>query len=78
VKITRPEKGLFPEDGIAKGDLIRYYRRISPWMLPHLEDRPLALERFPDGIEQPGFFQKAAAPYYPAWIRTVTVKKAEG
>ena len=78
VNITRPEKVLFPKDGITKGDLIRYYQRISPWMLPHLEGRPLALQRFPDGIEQPGFFQKAAAPYYPPWIKKVTVQKAGG
>lgn len=78
VKITRPEKVLFPEDGVTKGDLIRYYQRISPWMLPYLEDRPLALQRFPDGIDQAGFFQKAVAPYYPAWIRKVTVQKVGG
>jgi bifunctional non-homologous end joining protein LigD len=78
VGITRPEKVLFPEDGITKGDLIRYYQRISPWMLPHLEGRPLALQRFPDGIDKPGFFQKAAAAYYPAWIKKVTVQKVGG
>ena len=43
VKITRPEKVLFPEDGITKGDLIRYYQRIGPRMLPYLKGRPLAL-----------------------------------
>jgi bifunctional non-homologous end joining protein LigD len=78
VKITRPDKILFPEDGITKGDLIRYYQRISPRMLPYLEGRPVAMQRFPDGIDQPGFFQKAAAPYYPAWIHKATVKKVGG
>jgi bifunctional non-homologous end joining protein LigD len=78
LRIRRVEKVLFPEDGITKGDLIRYYQRIGPWMLPHLEGRPLALQRYPDGIDQPGFFQKAAAPYYPSWIRKVTVKKVGG
>lgn len=78
VDITRPEKVLFPEDGITKGDLIRYYQAIGPWMLPHLEGRPLALQRFPDGIDKPGFFQKAAAAYYPAWIKKVTVQKEGG
>jgi bifunctional non-homologous end joining protein LigD len=78
VGITRPEKILFPDDGITKGDLIRYYQRISPWMLPHLEGRPLALQRFPDGIDKPGFFQKAAAAYYPPWIKKVTVQKEGG
>jgi len=78
VKITRPAKVLFPKDGITKGDLIRYYERIAQWMLPHIEGRPLAMQRFPDGIDQAGFFQKAAAPYFPGWIKKVTVKKAGG
>jgi bifunctional non-homologous end joining protein LigD len=78
VKITRPEKVLFPEDGLTKDDLIRYYQRIAPRMLPYLEGRPLSMQRFPNGIHQPGFFQKAAPRYYPDWIRKVTVQKAGG
>lgn len=78
VPLSRPEKILFPDDGITKGDLIEYYRRVADWMLPHLRDRPLALERYPDGIGRPGFFQKKAGTYYPTWIRTVTVPKAGG
>lgn len=78
VKITRPSKLLFPRDGIRKGELIEYYKRIAGRMLPHLADRPLMLQRFPDGIGQAGFMQKTAGPYYPSWIRTVTVKKAGG
>jgi len=78
VDITHPEKVLFPEDRITKGDLIRYYQRVSPWMLAHLEGRPLSLQRFPDGIDKPGFFQKAAGAYYPGWINKVTVQKAGG
>lgn len=78
VKITHPDKVLFPGDGITKGDLIRYYQRIADHMLPYLEGRPLSLQRFPDGIGKPGFFQKAASPYYPSWIKKATVKKAGG
>ena len=78
VEITRPAKVLFPEEGITKGDLIDYYRRIAPWMLPHTRGRPLAMERYPDGIEHPSFFHKAVPSYYPDWIKTVTVKKAGG
>ncbi|MDB5307982.1 MAG: putative ligase-like protein [Gemmataceae bacterium] len=78
VKITRPGKILFPRDGITKHDLIEYYRRIAPWILPHLRGRPVAMERYPDGIDGPGFFQKAAPSYYPAWIKTVTVPKGGG
>jgi bifunctional non-homologous end joining protein LigD len=78
VKLTHPEKLLFPEDGLTKRDLIEYYQRIAPWILPHLRDRPVTLERYPDGIDKPGFFQKAASSYYPGWIKTVTVEKMGG
>ena len=78
VKITRPDKILFPEDGITKQELIDYYHRIAPWILPHLEGRPLAMERYPDGIDKAGFFHKAAPSYYPGWIKTVTIKKKTG
>ena len=78
VEITRPAKVLFPADGITKRDLVDYYRRIAPWMLPHPRDRPLAMERYPDGIGEPSFFQKVVPPYYPDWIERVTVKKVGG
>ena len=78
VKGTNLTKVLFPRDGITKEDLIGYYQRIATWMLPHLRDRPLALERYPDGIEKQSFFQKEAAAYYPKWIERVTVKKVGG
>src|SRR6267142_2529570 len=64
VTITNPDKVIFPHDGITKRELVEYYRRIAPHMLPHLRGRPIAMERYPDGIDQAGFFQKAAAPYY--------------
>jgi bifunctional non-homologous end joining protein LigD len=78
VKITRPDKELFPGAGITKRDLIDYYRRIAPWILPHLKDRPLMLERYPDGIEGPRIVQKSASSYFPDWVKTATVKKAGG
>lgn len=78
VKVTNLTKVLFPREGITKQDLIEYYQRIATWMLPHLRDRALALERYPDGIEKQSFFQKEAAAYYPKWIERVTVKKVGG
>src|SRR5215467_1465204 len=78
VKVTRPTKLLFPEDGITKQDLVDYYHRIAPRMLPHLRGRPLTMERYPDGINEEGFIQQSRDPYYPAWIKTVTVKKERG
>jgi bifunctional non-homologous end joining protein LigD len=68
VKITRPKKSCSP-GGITKGDLINYYRRIGCWMLPHLRGRPLAMQRYPDGIDQGGFFQNAPPVCYPDGMR---------
>lgn len=78
IEITRPDKVLFPEDGITKGDLIDYYSRIAPEMLPHIRNRPLTLERYPHGIHTKRFFQKEVSTYFPGWIRRVTVKKVGG
>ena len=78
IQISRPEKVLFPEDGITKGELIEYYARVAPHMLPHLRDRPLTLERYPNGIGTKRFFQKEVSSYFPKWIRTVTVPKVGG
>jgi bifunctional non-homologous end joining protein LigD len=78
VEITRPEKVLFPDDGISKGELIEYYARIAPRILPHLRDRPLTLERYPNGINTKRFFQKEVSSYFPQWIRTTTVEKVGG
>ena len=78
IRISRPEKVLFPEDGITKGELIEYYARIAPQILPHLRNRPLTLERYPDGIHTKRFFQKEVSSYFPEWIRRVTVKKVGG
>jgi bifunctional non-homologous end joining protein LigD len=71
--ITNPKKLFWPDDGITKGDLIGYYRRIAPWLLPYLRDRPLVLTRYPDGIAGKSFFQKDAPKWAPEWMRTETV-----
>ena len=78
VKLTSPDKVLFSEDDIRKKDIIDYYERISDVMLPHITDRPLMLQRFPNGIGEKSFFQKNIADYFPDWIKRVSVKKAGG
>jgi bifunctional non-homologous end joining protein LigD len=78
IEISRPEKVLFPDDGITKGDLIEYYGRIALRILPHVRDRPLTLERYPNGINTKRFFQKEVSSYFPTWIRTITVPKVGG
>ncbi|MEM8769729.1 MAG: DNA ligase D, partial [Pseudomonadota bacterium] len=69
VPITNPEKVFFPERGLKKIDLTRYYEKIARWMLPYLKDRPIVLTRFPDGIHGKSFYQRDAPDFVPAWIR---------
>ncbi len=78
VKVTRPEKVLFPDDGITKRDLIDYYRRIAPRMLPFIRSHPIAMQRYPDGIGEPGFYQQGAGRFVPDWVKRITVKKEGG
>jgi bifunctional non-homologous end joining protein LigD len=78
VKLSTLDRVLFPDDGIRKADVVDYYERVADVMLPHIQDRPLMLQRFPDGIGEPGFFQKNVSSYFPKWIKTVSVKKAGG
>ncbi len=73
VKFSNLDKVFWPDEGYTKGDLIDYYRAVSPWMLPYLADRPLVLTRFPDGINGKSFFQKDAPEYAQAFVRTVTI-----
>ncbi len=70
IAFTNIDKVFWPKDGYTKGDLIDYYDRISPHIIPHLLDRPLVFERFPDGIDGPSFYQKDAPDHTPDWIRT--------
>jgi bifunctional non-homologous end joining protein LigD len=77
VEVTNAEKIWFPAEGITKGDVVRYYREIAPFMLPFLEDRPLVLTRYPDGIDGKSFFQKDAPEWRPAWMRTVRIRNDE-
>jgi bifunctional non-homologous end joining protein LigD len=78
VKISHPDKLLFPDDGITKADLADYYERVSEWMLPHLRDRPVSMQRFPDGIGGKGFFHKDAPDYFPDWIARAELPKSGG
>jgi bifunctional non-homologous end joining protein LigD len=78
VEISSPDKVLYPGEGITKGDLVEHYRRAAERILPHLKDRPLALERYPDGIRGERIFQKNVPRHFPSWISRVTVRKAGG
>jgi bifunctional non-homologous end joining protein LigD len=80
VEFTHADKVMFPEAGITKGDVIQYYLKISDKLLPHLRDRPITLERMPDGIGagKPRFWQKNTPDYYPRWIPRVEIPTEDG
>jgi bifunctional non-homologous end joining protein LigD len=77
VEISRPGKALFP-DGISKLDLARYYEAVATVTLPHLANRPLNLERYPDGIAGERIMQQRAGKYFPEWIKRARVPKKGG
>jgi len=76
--ITHPEKVLFPDDGITKGDLAKYYEAVAAVMLPHLIGRPVTMERYPAGIGAKGFWQKDVSKGFPEWLKRVEVPKKDG
>lgn len=78
IELSNEQKVIFPKQGITKGDLINYYQRIAPIMVPHMQERPISMQRFPDGITHEGFFQKDASGYFPSWITTKGIKKEDG
>lgn len=73
--ITHPEKVLFPDSGITKGELCAYYEAIAPLMIPHVLGRPVTMERYPAGIGSKGFIQKDVVKGFPAWLERVAVGK---
>ena len=78
IEISNPDKILFPESGIKKIDIIEYYKKISPHIMPFLKDRPLTLMRCPNGIAGNCFYQKNAPDFYPEWIERIPVLKQDG
>ena len=78
VKLTHPDKVLFPRAGITKRDLARHLEQVAPLMLPYVSDRPLALQAFPNGIDGHGYFMKAVPDHFPDWVDRVTVPKRGG
>jgi bifunctional non-homologous end joining protein LigD len=78
VVITHPEKVLFPDDGITKGELAAYYEMIAPLMLPHIRSRPVTMQRYPRGIGAQSFWQKDVSKGFPPWLERVEVPKKDG
>ncbi len=79
VQVTNTAKTFFPDDGLSKGDLVGYYAAVAEVMAPHLRDRALTLQRFPDGIDGDGFYQKDASGHFPDWLSRVEIdRRGEG
>ena len=78
VKVSNLDKLWWPAEGITKGDVIRYYIEIAPWLLPHLRARPLVLTRYPDGPGGESFYQKNTPDYAPPWLRTLPLSAGSG
>jgi bifunctional non-homologous end joining protein LigD len=73
VKFSNLDKVFWPEEKYTKGDLIEYYRSVTPWLLRYLKDRPVVLTRYPDGIDGKSFYQKDAPKFVPEWIQTIPI-----
>src|SRR5688572_27721522 len=78
--VSNLDKIFYPKTGFTKGDVINYYIRIAPVLLPHLKNRPLTLKRYPDGVEGFFFYEKQCPSHRPGWIRTtkVAAQREEG
>src|SRR4051794_26329328 len=74
VRLTSPDRVLFPGDGVTKGDIFEYYRAVAPVLVPHLRDRAFTMKRWPHGITGEAFFQKQAPKGTPDWIPTRTFR----
>ena len=78
VSLSNPDKVFWPDKGITKGDLVAYYRAIADVMIPHVKDRLLTMERYPDGMKGQRFYQKDASAYFPDWIKRKRAPKEGG
>jgi len=73
IATTNEAKVLYPDAGFTKGQVLDYYRRIAPALVPHLAGRPLTLKRYPNGVKAKFFFEKNATSSRPAWVKTVPI-----
>jgi len=73
LSLTNLDKVLYPESSTTKAEVVDYYAKVAPWMLPYLAGRPVTLTRWPDGVDGQGFFEKQCPKHRPPWVRTVPV-----
>src|SRR3954453_17566476 len=73
LKLTNLDKVLYPKAGFTKAQVIDYYLRAAPALLPHLRDRPLTLKRYPNGVDAPFFYEKNCPSHRPSWVKTAGI-----
>src|ERR1700675_11886 len=73
LSLTNRDKVLYPATGFTKGQVVDYYVRVAPYLVPHLAGRPLTMKRYPGGVEQEYFFEKNAPMHRPDWVKTTPV-----
>ncbi len=78
LEVSNLNKILYPKAGFTKGQVIDYYIKISPYLLPHLHNRPITLKRYPDGVEGFFFYEKNCPAHRPKWMKTTNVAKTDG
>jgi bifunctional non-homologous end joining protein LigD len=74
VPLSNPQKILYPAANFTKGEVVRYYMEVAPYLLPHLAERPLTLKRYPGGVDGPFFYEKMCPSHRPAWVATARMK----
>ncbi|MCU1428818.1 MAG: polymerase LigD, polymerase domain protein [Actinomycetia bacterium] len=77
VRVSSLDRVIYP-NGFTKGDVIDYYRRVAPTLVPHLVGRPLTLKRYPEGVDGPFFYEKNCPRYKPEWVRTIDMPRVNG
>jgi bifunctional non-homologous end joining protein LigD len=78
VSVTNLDKVLYPGNGSTKGQVIDYYIRVAPYLLPHLKNRPVTLKRYPNGVGGEFFYEKDAPGFTPEWVKTFPVPRRKG
>lgn len=78
MEVSNLDKVFYPATGFTKGQMIDYYVRVSPVLLPHLQNRPITLKRYPDGVRGFFFYEKRCPPGRPSWVKTARVSRSEG
>src|SRR5687768_1737533 len=77
IQVSNADRVVFPEAGKTKGDVVDYYTRIAPRLLPHVIERPLSIRRYPKGLSGAGFFQKNVPPHYPPSVERFAVPRSK-